>query len=369
MRTPHVAAAAVAALLLSDGVADAGNAALTEVLRRLALTTGASGYEAPVRAAIRASLPTWADPVEDNLGNLTVTVGSGKPHWLLLAHMDEAGYVVSQIREDGYLRVQRLARVPLPPLFDQYHVGQPLVVGARGGSVGGVAVVPSTHLWRGSDSPLRTAALDENLLIDVGARTAQEAAGAGVSLLDPVVIGRRVVDLAGGLLAGPALDNRAGCATLLDLLGRLEPVKVQGTLTVAFSAQGLADGRGAQRLASRLIPDEVVVIDLPSAHEAHSTGPKDALPAGGPAIAVPSAGNRLSTDLFGRLSMAAGRMSIPLQLLVSPGTPEAAAFAAPARVALIGAPILYSGSPGQVADPRDLSALSRILKTVVEQAP
>lgn len=362
-------ATAVAALLLLGGTVRAGEPAPSEGLRRLVLTAGASGYESAVRAAIRASLPGWAHPIEDNLGNFSVTIGSGKPHRLLLAHMDEPGYVVTGIRPDGYLSVQRLARVPLPPLFDQFHVGQPLVVGARTGAVRGVAVVPSTHLWRASDAPMGRAAADEDLLIDVGARSPREVADAGVALLDSVVIGRRVVDLAGGWLAGPALDNRAGCAALLNLLAGLEPVKVTGTLTIAFTTQGLADGRGAQRLAARLAPDEAVVVDWPAAHESRTSTAKDALLSSGPSVVAPSAGNRLSADLFARLTQIAGGMSIPLQPLVHSGTAEAAAFAAPVKVGIIGAPILYSGTPGQVVDPRDLAALSRLLTAYVEQEP
>jgi putative aminopeptidase FrvX len=213
------------------------------------------------------------------------------------------------------------------------------------------------------------AAADEDLLIDVGARSPREVADAGIALLDPVVIGRRVVDLAGGWLAGPALDNRAGCTALLGLLSGLEPVKVKGTLTIAFTAQGLADGRGAQRLAAHLAPDEAVVVDWPAAHEARTTTSKEALLSSGPSVVAPSAGNRLSTDLFARLTQIAGTMSIPLQPLVHSGTAEAAAFAAPVRVGVIGAPILYSGAPGQVADPRDVAALSRLLKAYVEQQP
>jgi len=362
------AAAVAALLLLSGGTVRAAEPEPKEAVRRLVLTAGASGYESAVRAAIRASLPSWAHPVEDNLGNLSVTIGSGKPHRLLLAHMDEPGYVVTQVRPDGYLRVQRLARVPLPALFDQFHVGQPVVVGARAGAVRGVAVVPSTHLWRGNDSPMARTAADEDLLIDVGARSPREVAGAGVALLDPVVIGRRVVDLAGGWLAGPALDNRAGCTALLELLGGLEPVKVAGTLTIAFTAQGLADGRGAQRLAARLAPDEAVVVDWPTAHESRTSTSKEALLSSGPAVVAPSAGNRLSADLFARLSQIAGRVSIPVQPLVHSGTAEASAFAAPVRVGIVGAPILYSGTPGQVVDPRDLAGLTRLLKAYAEES-
>jgi len=206
------------------------------LVRALASVGGVAGREGPVRAAIRRAAPSWASFQEDNLGNLTVSVGSGKPGLLLLAHMDEPGYVVTGVTDQGYLKLQRLTRLSLSPLFDQFHMGQPLLIQGRRGTIPAVSVVYSTHLWRGNAAPLNRPVVDEDLFVDIGARSAADVEAAGVVLLDPVVIARRIVDLAGGKLAGPAMDDRAGCAALLLLLQELEPAKIHGTLTVAFPA-------------------------------------------------------------------------------------------------------------------------------------
>src|SRR5882762_8461080 len=194
------------------GVEETTGLRATIVVVALALTGWSSaladrieaGHEGQVRAASRKAAPTWASFQDDNLGNLTVVVGSGKPALLLVAHMDEPGYVVSGVTEQGYLKVQRLARIPFSPLFDQSHMGQPLLVQTRRGVIPAVAVVHSTHLWRGNAAPLAHAILDEDLFVDIGARSPGEVEGAGVALLAPVVIARRIVDLAGGKVAGPA---------------------------------------------------------------------------------------------------------------------------------------------------------------------
>jgi len=65
-----------------------------------------SGYEQELAGQIRQELKTLS-PKTDNLGNVYVTLGSGSPHRLLVAPMDEPGYIVSAITADGYLRVQR----------------------------------------------------------------------------------------------------------------------------------------------------------------------------------------------------------------------------------------------------------------------
>ena len=135
-------------------------------LKQLVSLPGVAGYEGAVRAAIRSALPSWASPEEDTLGNLTVTIGSGAPQRLLIAHMDEPGYVVSAITDGGYLKVQRLSRTPLPALFDQFILGQPVVIGGRHGVVPGVTVIYSTHLWRGEGAPLKAPVEPEDLFVD-----------------------------------------------------------------------------------------------------------------------------------------------------------------------------------------------------------
>src|SRR5262245_45082801 len=272
-----VASFSLAGPLRADQVTEA-----RDLVRAMASVGGVAGREGQVRAAIRRASPSWASFQEDNLGNLTVSVGSGKPALLLVAHMDEPGYLVTGVTDRGYLTLQRLARLPLPPLFDQFHMGQPLLVQGRRGAVQAVSVVYSTHLWRGSGVPIDRPVRDEDLLVDVGARSAAEAEAAGVALLDSVVIARRIVDLAGGKLAGPAMDDRAGCAALVLLLNRIEPAKIRGTLTIAFSAQQLMNGRGAARLANRIEADDVLVVDAPS------PGAPSTAPGIGPAVAVPA---------------------------------------------------------------------------------
>jgi len=329
------------------------------LVRGLCAIGGVAGHEGQVRAALRKAAPSWATFEEDSLGNLTVTVGSGGTGLLLVAHMDEPGYVVTGITDRGYLKLQRLSRQPLPALFDQFHMGQPLLVQTRRAAVPAVAVVPSTHLWRGSAAPLNRPILDEDLFVDIGARTPGEVAAAGVALLDPVVIARRVVDLAAGRVAGPAMDDRAGCATLLRLLQTLEPSKLRGTLTVAFSAQELMGGRGAERLRNRLHAGDVLVIDAPAAGRA-------AVPGGGPAVSAPGGKEGYSQRLYNLVAEQAAESQIPLQnVAFTPGGTQAA-FQGKSQVLAMGVPVQYAGTPGEVTDAHDVLALAQLLKAIAE---
>jgi putative aminopeptidase len=331
-----------------------------QLVRSLASVVGVAGHEGAVRGAIRRAAPTWVTFREDNLGNLTVRVGSGKPERLLVAHMDEPGYVVTGTTDQGYLKLQRLVRIPVSPLFDQFHLGQPLIVQARKGTVPAVSVVWSTHLWRGNAAPLNKSLLDEDLLVDIGARSVSDIEAAGVALLDPVVVARRIVDLAGGKLAGPAMDNRAGCAALVLLLQRLEPAKTKGTLTVAFSAQQVVGGRGAARLAALNQPDDVLVIDAP-------IGSVKAIPGGGPVVSIPGGSDGYSQDIYNLVAEASARTRTQLQNAAYGTAGDPGAFLGRSPVLAIGVPVQYPDTPGEIIDAHDVTALAALLKSVVEQ--
>src|SRR5713226_5459393 len=90
-----------------------GGPAATVILEKLVETYGASGNEGPVRQAITDLLPPWAKPETDAAGNLVLRVGtavkgSGASRLVIVAHMDEIGYQVRLIGENGRLVVHKL---------------------------------------------------------------------------------------------------------------------------------------------------------------------------------------------------------------------------------------------------------------------
>jgi endoglucanase len=241
-------------------------------------------------------------------------------------------------------------------------MGQPLLVQARHGTLPAVAVIHSTHLWRGNAAPLARAVLDEDLFIDIGARSPVEVEAAGVALLDPVVIARRIVDLAGGKLAGPAMDDRAGCAALVWLLQSLEPAKIHGTLIVAFSAQQVTGGRGAARLANRFEADQVLVIDAPPAGAAKAAP----VPGKGPVVAVAGGTDGFSQDLYNEVAERATGSQMSLQNVPYGNAGDQGAFAGKRPVLPIGVPVLYPGTPGEMIDAHDVVTLATLLKSIAE---
>lgn len=236
---------------------------LPERFHRMVDTQGVSGYEADVRELVRAQLPSWVKPKIDEIGNLTVSVGRGNPHTALIAALDENGYVVSRITDDGYLRLHRHGPASSNVLRDQFMVGQPVVIrSADGRMIPGVTATPSLHMRR-LLSPAEISRIRSvgDLWVDVGATSAAAVAQLGIRVLDPVNLRERAQTLAKGQEAGVNTQLRAGAQALIELLRGLpsEP-ELAGTVTFAWTVQSQFNERGLARLAQTIHPTRAFVI-------------------------------------------------------------------------------------------------------------
>lgn len=167
-----------------------------------------TGHEDRATVPIGRALPDWR---RDAAGNLSLTVGRGTPRRVVACALDRPGFAVTQITDDGFLRVHRVGGGG-HPLFDQAHEGQQVNVLTARGAVPGVFGVANGHFaqqHRG-DSLVATA---DDLWLDIGAQSAHEVRGLGIRLIDPVA--RRVPawTYAGGI-AGNAVGLRTGCAAV-----------------------------------------------------------------------------------------------------------------------------------------------------------
>src|SRR5690349_14841813 len=156
---------------------------------QLTAVPAVTGYEQELTRAIRDELRNFS-PKTDNLGNVWVKFGEGAPHRLIATAIDEPGYVVSGITEDGFLRVQRLPQAAPNGVFDSLSFAQPVWVITRAGKkLNGVFAGLSVHLEPGRLNTPKMNHLDE-MYVDIGAKSAAEARAAGVDLLDPVALQR-----------------------------------------------------------------------------------------------------------------------------------------------------------------------------------
>jgi putative aminopeptidase FrvX len=268
MKIPDRAIAAAAIALILAGASPLSRAqsspanridgSLMQDLRDFVATPAVSGYERDLSKQIAARLKPLA-PQIDNLGDVIVTFGSGSPHRLIVAPLDEPGFVVSDITTDGYLRVQSLPQNGRPPLFTDLYAAQPVrIQTVQGAWIDGVVAGLSVHLQSQRTSPPKSNDI-ENMYVDIGANSPDEVRRAGVDLLSPLAIDRAIANVNGNPAAA-SVGDRFGAAALIEMLRHLDAPQLKGTLTVAFVVQQWTGARGLQRILTTQKADEMIYV-------------------------------------------------------------------------------------------------------------
>ncbi|WP_299686503.1 M20/M25/M40 family metallo-hydrolase [uncultured Tateyamaria sp.] len=248
----------------------------------LMVVPGLSGHEDRVRRAIRTRLDDMEiNSTTDRLGNLTAHFPGTGPSVMLFTHMDQLGFVVRRIEADGLLRLERLGGVPERALAAQ----EVLVCVGEGRDVPGVIANKNHHATAPDEKYTVTPYRD--LYVDVGLRSAQEVAGAGIRIGAPVVYAPRAVALANDRIAGTSVDDRAGCAVLLEVARHLKARETGPPVHLAFTVQEEFNLRGALPLAQTIEPDIAIQIDLMLAADTPDMGEHgDIALGGGPGISL-----------------------------------------------------------------------------------
>src|SRR5271155_4806391 len=349
--------------------------ALPERLDEFVGTSAVSGYENQLADKIREQLRRL-QPTTDNLGDVIVTIGSGAPHRLIGTPIDEPGFVVSEITPDGYLRVQRLPQGGLPPIFNEMYSAQSVRIETTGGKwIDGVVAGLSVHLQPGRTNPPKATDL-ENLYVDIGATSAAEVRKAGVDILNPIVINRRLMYLSQEKMAGASIGDRFGAAALVELLPRIDSTKLKGTLTVAFVVQQRTGARGLQRILTQTQADEMIYIGrllpggpIPEMETLHRAPRRDL--GGGLLVGVPQTDGSL-TGFATELKQLADANNIPFASDYSASIlPRSYLLmpALPAKWAHIGIATSFPDTPAETIDSNDLLNLTRLLDLYMEGSP
>jgi putative aminopeptidase FrvX len=332
------------------------------ILETLLEMPGLSGREERVRDAIRGLLPAWAEPEVDALGNLLVGAGpkAPSPEILFVAHMDETGYAVSSVRDDGLLEVRRLGG-----FFESLYEGQVVLVRAGPGDRGGV-VVP-----RGGDggtAPADFAATQ--VRVDVGGRDRRTIESLGIVPGDPVIVPKEFLRLSGSKAAGRAVDDRAGCTALLLALRRIDPGRLKRRVTFAFSVQEEVGLVGAKGLASTLSPSLVVAVDTFVSSDTPVERPAfaHAVLGEGPVIRAIDSSQITDRALVDRVLKLAQDAGLKVQVGLTRGGNDGSAFLPRgARSLALSWPGVHSHSAVEVIDERDLRGLGELVRLIAER--
>lgn len=221
----------------------------------------ATGYEARTVAPLAAAL--GADWRVDQWGNVVTSIGSGSPHHVVACALDRPSYAISQITNDGYLRVHRIGAGSRFPLWDQQFEANQIRILTTAGPVAGVVARFNGHFAQQHRDDTAVTKADD-LWIDVGASSKAEVDALGIALLDP--IGRHLPPwpIAGGV-AGPDAGRRVGCAAVATLAAAARTAKPAGRITFVISAQEVHGWVGLSSLVARADRVDKVTILAPGA--------------------------------------------------------------------------------------------------------
>jgi putative aminopeptidase FrvX len=337
----------------------------------LMLIPGLSGHEERVARAIRQRLA--AEGIEsrtDRLGNLIASFPGDPeaPSVMLFTHMDQLGFFVRRIEADGLIRVERMGGVSERAMAAQVVT---LCVG-EGRDLPGI-IMNKAHHATGPDEKYRVLTAPE-ITIDTGHGSKAAVEAAGVKIGTPVVYRPQVVGLDGDRIAGTAVDDRAGCAVLLEV-ARALALRMDGpTVHLLFSVQEEFNLRGAVVAAQALRPDIALQIDLMLATDTPDMAQRGEMALGqGPGISLYSFHGRGTLNgviphpalvrLFEETAAAEG-MALQRSAQVGVLTDLSYVQLVGEGVASLdlGFPMRHSHSAVECCDVADLEALSRLLQ-------
>lgn len=332
---------------------------LTDTIKALCSLSGVSSQEDAVRAYIRAQAEPYADSIRtDSMGNLIVEKKGAVPgnrKLMLCAHMDEVGLMVHSITDEGYLKFDTVGGIDRRVLL-----GKPVLVGAQ--KVPGVIGLKAYHLTTAEERK-KVPKLRE-FYIDIGAVDREEAQRY-VKLGDPAVFDTDVVEFGHGFLKAKALDDRIGCAVMVELLR--EPLPMD--CTFVFTVQEEVGTRGAFGAAFSVTPDLALVLEGTTAADLPDMDARQRVcaPGKGPVIPFMDGGTVYDRGLFELLRDLAQKNGIPWQTkeFISGGTDAGAIQRSRdgVRVGAISAAVRYLHTPSSVAsieDCQNILALSRL---------
>ncbi|AWC34217.1 M42 family metallopeptidase [Bacillus cytotoxicus] len=236
-----------------------------ELFRTLTELQGASGFEHDVRRFMKQELSKYADEiVQDGLGSIFGLKKGDEsgPRVLVAGHMDEVGFMVTQITENGMIRFQTLGG-----WWSQVLLAQRVQIMTKNGPiVGAIGSIPP-HLL--SDAQ-RAKPMDiKNMLIDIGADSYEEALEIGVKPGQQIVPICPFTPMANEKkIMAKAWDNRYGCGLAIELLKEFKDETLPNILYSGATVQEEVGLRGAQTAANMIQPDIFYALDASPANDA-----------------------------------------------------------------------------------------------------
>jgi len=294
-------------------------------LRELCLLAGLSGHEQAVSRYMARRFEQFGLTAKvDTLGNTIASVAgtqAGAPSVLITAHMDQLGFIVKTILDDGYIKLERVGGIPektLPTL-------RVSVQTKNGELLNGLIGIKSHHLTPAEEKykvdPYTS------LYVDIGCSSKQEVLALGVNIGSPVVYRPFFERMQGKRCNGTSFDNRAACAVALGLAGRLSAKPAHAAVHIAGTVQEEYTIRGAVLAARAVKPDLCICLDVSMAGDTPDLrGVNEVRLGGGPVLSLYNFHGRGTLNgtiphpaMVRLLETASEKTGVPLQRVASLG--------------------------------------------------
>ncbi|GAX89735.1 M42 family peptidase [Effusibacillus lacus] len=323
---------------------------MKELIMKLATASGPAGAEKHIREILTELLEPYVDRIEtDVLGNLIARkkgATNNSKTVLLEANMDEPGIMSIHVDPQGFIRI-----VPVGELSPVRLIGERVRFTNRLWGVVGV---------EGNKAPKDITFAD--LYVDIGAES-QADAERRLPIGTAAVIDKGAFELGENRVAGKSLDNRVGCAVIVDVISKLGDC--EHNLIVVLASQKEVGSRGIRTAAFNTNADFALSVGTAAAGDMPNAERSNLQLGRGPAIKVMDRGIVVPPAIKQILIDAAKRANIDFQLEISPeGTSDAGQILLTKGGIPTGAvsvPVRYRGTPAQVVDIRDVEQTSRLV--------
>jgi len=340
-----------------------------QMLRELTEAPGVSGYETAVRQVVRRYVEPLGEILTDNLGSIAARkVGrSDGPKVMLAGHLDEVGFMVTRITDEGYLKFQTLGG-----WWEQVMLAQRVEIHSRTGPIIGVIGSKPPHLL---EPEARKKMVEKSaMFIDIGAASREEAESWGVRPGDPIVpVSPFTLMQNEKLMLAKAWDNRLGCALAIETLRQLKNQAHPNVVYGAGTVQEEVGLRGATTTTNLIEPDIGIALDTAIAGDMPGVSPDEA--AGkigqGPVLLLYDASMIPHVGLRNLVIDTAAAENIPLQFdTMARGGTDAGKihlFGAGVPSLVIGAPVRYIHTHAAILHRDDFDQTVRLLVALVKR--
>ena len=324
-----------------------------DILKQMNGQHGPSGDESAVAEVIRSLAAPYADEITaDTMGNLIVHKKGNGPKVMFAAHMDSIGFIVTHVEKEGYLRIGKVGGISPKDVLNT-------PVRFKNG-VRGLITMDQKAAVKGPKM--------DDLVLDIGAKSADEVKKMGVQVGDTVIYDTPSFQ-AGDRVASPYLDNRSCCAALLMALAQVK--ESENDLYFVFTVQEEVGLRGAKTAAYAIDPDYAVVTDVTVADDEVGTDHTgNSTLGGGAAIKIMDHSVICHPEMVKKLEKLAQEKNIKAQrdIICSGGTDAGVIHVSRAGVYTggVSVPCRYVHSPLEMVDGNDVKATADLLAAFAE---